>query len=129
MKKMTALVLVLVMALAVFSSCARKEEAKEETLKMSITIINKTGGTAKSISIKERIGSQKQEWSEGELANDQEITITFDTVTENGAPNLEFSFALENGNSVLVSILTKGDKVVTLTVDADGGANAEIAEK
>ena len=37
------------MALVVFSSCAKKEEAKEETVKMSITIINKTGETAKDI--------------------------------------------------------------------------------
>ena len=43
MKKLIALVLVLVTALVIFSSCAKKEEPKEETAKMSITIINKTG--------------------------------------------------------------------------------------
>ena len=129
MKKIIALVLVLVLALVVFSSCAKKEEAKEETAKMSITIINKTGETVKDLTMKEKIGSKNQEWSQGELANDQEGTITIDTVVDNGAPNIDFSFALESGNSILTNIHTKGDKIVTLKVDADGSAVAEITEK
>ena len=129
MKKIIALVLVLVMALVVFSSCAKKEEAKEETAKMSITIINKTGETAKDITLKEQKASKPQSWGQGELANDQESTITVNTVVENGAPFINFSYALENGNSIQTSIMTKGDKVITLTLGEDGSPLADIAEK
>ena len=129
MKKIIALVLVLVMALVVFSSCAKKEDAKEETAKMSITIINKTGETAKDITLKEQKASKPQSWGQGELANDQEITITVNTVVENDAPFINFSYAFENGNNIQTSIMTKGDKVITLTLGEDGSPLADIAEK
>ena len=128
-EKIIALVLVLVMALVVFSSCAKKEEAKEETAKMSITIINKTGETAKDITLKEQKASKPQSWGQSELANDQEITITVNIVVENNAPFINFSYALENGNNIQTSIMTKGDKVITLTLGEDGSPLADIAEK
>ncbi len=128
-EKIIALVFVLVMVLVVFSSCAKKEEAKEETAKMSITIINKTGETAKDITLKEQKASKPQSWGQGELANDQEITITVNTVVENDAPFINFSYALENGNNIQTSIMTKGDKVITLTLGEDSSPLADIAEK
>jgi len=130
MKKIIALVLVLVVALVVFSSCAKKEEAKEETAKIAYTIINKTGENVKDITLKEKIGSKNQEWGDKLLENDGEITITVDTVVQNGAPSIDFSYALESGNALLVEkIQTKGDKTITLKVDENGSAVAEIAEK
>lgn len=129
MKKLIAIVLVLVTALVLFSSCAKKEEAKEETAKMSITIINKTGETAKDITLKEQKAAKPQSWGQGELANEQEITITINTVVESGAPFINFSYALENGNSIQTSIMTKGDKLITLTIGEDGSPAADIAEK
>ena len=131
MKKIIALVLVLVLALVVFSSCAKKEE-KEETAKFTYTIIKKTGATVKDLTLKEKIGSQKQVWSDGSLDNDQEITITIETVVDNGAPNIEFSFMFEKDGAskgIITSIHTKGDKTITLTVDAEGDASAEVVEK
>lgn len=129
MKKLIAIVLVLVTALVLFSSCAKKEEAKEETAKMSITIINKTGETAKDITLKEQKAAKPQSWGQGELANEQEITITINTVVESGAPFINFSYALENGNSIQTSIMTKGDKLIALTIGEDGSPAADIAEK
>ena len=129
MKKMIALILVLVLALVVFSSCVRKEAAKEEIAQISITLVNKTGETVKDLSLKERIGSKKQALENGELADGQEITLTGETVVENGTPSLDFSFALESGNSMMTTIATKGDKIITLKVDADGSPVADIAEK
>lgn len=126
MKKMIALALVLVLALAVFSSCGKKEE---ETAKISITIVNKTGETAKDVTLKENAASKPQTWSNGKLENDQEITMTLDTVVDNGAPNLSFSYALENGNSIQTTIMTKGDKVITLKLGEEGSPEADIAEK
>ena len=131
MKKIIALVLVLVLALVVFSSCAKKE-SKEETAKFTYTIINKTGATVKDLTLKEKIGSQKQVWSDATLENDQEITITIETVVDNGAPNIEFSFMFEKDGAskgIITSIQTKGDKTITLTVDAEGSAEAEVVEK
>ena len=128
-KKIIALAVALVLALVVFTSCAKKEEVKEETATMSITIVNKTGETVTDLSLKERIGSHKQAVDEGKLVDGQEITFIMETVVDNGAPSLEFSYALESGNSVQTTIATKGDKIVTLTVDADGIPTADIAEK
>ena len=127
MKKIIALVLVLVLALVVFSSCAK--ETKEETAKMSITVINKTGETAKDITLKEQKAAKPQSWSNGELANEQQITIDINTVVENGAPFVNFSYSVESGNSYQTSIMTKGDKVITLTIGEDGSPAADIADK
>ena len=128
MKKIIALILVLVLALVVFSSCVKKE-AKEETAKMSITIVNKTGENVTNLSLKERIGSKKQALDNGKLADGQEITVTGETAVDNGAPSLDFTYALESGNSMMTTITTKGDKIITLKVDADGSPVADIAEK
>ena len=129
MKKMIALIVALVLGLVAFSACALKEEAKEETAKVSYTIVNKTGETVTDLTLKERIGSSKQKWSDGKLANDQEVTLTTETVVVNGAPSFDFSYALESGNSMMTTITTRGDKIITLTVDADGCPVADIAEK
>ena len=129
MKKMIALIVALVLGLVAFSACALKEEAKEETAKVSYTIVNKTGETVTDLTLKERIGSSKQKWSDGKLANDQEITLTTETVVDHGAPSFDFSYALESGNSMMTTITTRGDKIITLTVDADGCPVAVIDEK
>ena len=129
MKKMIALIVALVLGLVAFSACALKEEAKEETAKVSYTIINKTGETVTDLTLKERIGSSKQKWSDGKLASDQEVTLTTETVVDHGAPSFDFSYTLESGNSMMTTITTRGDKIITLTVDADGCPVADIAEK
>ena len=128
MKKILALLLVLVLGLVVFSSCS-KQAPKEETAKMTITIINKTGENVKDISLKERIGSKNQSWTSPELAADQEISFTIETVVEKGAPSLDFSYALENGNNMQTTIIFKGDQTITLTVSAEGSPEAEIVAK
>ena len=128
MKKTIALILVLVLGLVIFSSCS-KEEAKEETAKMTITVVNKTGETAKNIVLKEHVGSKKQSWDTPELANDEEVALTIDTVLDNGAPFLDFSYELENGNNVQTSIMIKGDQTITLKLGEGGSPEAEIATK
>ena len=45
------------------------------------------------------------------------------------ANNEGLSYALENGNNIQTSIMTKGDKVITLTIDKDGSPATDIAEK
>lgn len=128
MKKTIALILVLVLGLVIFSSCS-KEEPKEETAKMTITIVNKTGETAKKIVLKEHVGSKKQSWDTPELANDEEVALTIDTVLDNGAPFLDFSYELENGNNVQTSIMIKGDQTITLKLGEGGSPEAEIVTK
>ena len=124
-----ALVLILALSVAVFSSCAKKEEAKEETAKMNITIVNKTGETVKNITFEELSGSKKQKWETAELANDEEITVTIDTVVEKEAPNLQFSYGVESGNAMHTVIVEKGDKNITLKVVEDGRLGADIVTK
>ena len=51
------------------------------------------------------------------------------TVTENGAPNVEFFFQTESGQSYATMILEKGDKNVVLKADPAGGCMAEITAK
>ena len=96
---------------------------------MSFTIINKTGETARDITLKEQKAAKPQSWSNGELANEQQITIEVNTVVENGAPFINFSYSLENGSNYQTSIMTKGDKVITLTIGEDGSPAADVAEK
>ena len=95
----------------------------------SITIVNKTGENVTDLSLKERIGSKKQALDNGKLADGQEITVTGEIAVDNGAPSLDFTYALESGNSMMTTITTKGDKIITLKVDADGSPVADIAEK
>ena len=126
-----ALVLVIVTAVVLCTSCAKKE-AVEETAKMSITIVNQTGETAKDLTLKEQKGAKPQEWGQGELADGQEITINIETVVENGAPFLNVSYALENGDNYRnyqTSIMTRGDKVLTLKLDAEGSPTIEEVTK
>jgi hypothetical protein len=48
---------------------------------------------------------------------------------ENGAPFINFSYALENGNNIQTSIMTKGDKVITLTIGEDGSPATVLVKK
>ena len=129
MKKIIALSLVLVLALAVFFTCNRKVEAKEETAQISYTIVNKTGENVTDLSLKELIGTRKMAMSDGKLANGQEITLIINTTVVNGAPSFDFSYALESGNSMMTKLTAKGDKIITLKIDEDGCPAADIAEK
>ena len=96
---------------------------------MSVTIVNQTSENVKDVALKEQKGSRQQAWTRGELADGQEITFEIETVVENGAPFLNVSYALENASNYQTSILTKGDKVLTLMLDAEGSPTIEEVTK
>ena len=124
-----ALVLVLVSAVVVCTSCGKKEEAKEETAKMNITIVNQTGEEITGLTLKENIGSKKQIWNVGGLAADGEAALDIETVVEKEAPNLDFSFETKSNQQYRTSIIEKGDKSIVLKADPEGGFTAEITTK
>ena len=128
MKKIIALLLVLVLGLVVFSSCAKEEAPKEEEAKLKVTFVNKLGQTAKKIVMKETAG-KKNEWAAGDLADGTEVTMEITTTTLDGAPSIQVTYELENGSFWGGMIQFKGDQVVTLTLDANGSPNGEIKAK
>lgn len=126
--RLSILTLFIIIAMVVCNSCARKEAAEETTI-MNITIVNKTGETARNISVKEMIGTKNQVWETSELENGGEITMTINTVVEKGASKLEFSYEMENGNEFNTIIFEKGDKTITLKLGENNVIEAEIITK
>ena len=61
--------------------------------------------------------------------DEDETTLEIETTLVNGAPNIHFTYELENGSFWGSSILFKGDQVVTLTLDANGSPTGEIKAK
>ena len=121
-----ALVLVLVTAVVVLSSCGKK--AEEETAEMKIRFVNAAGMDIKQITLKDRIGSAKQEWATESLADGEEASLTIKPAVKDGAPELGFSF-IYDGNQRDTIIVEKGDKTITFKPDADGSIIAEIESK
>ena len=121
-----ALVLVLVTAAVVLSSCGKKVE--EETAEMKIRFVNAAGMDIKQITLKDRIGSEKQEWATESLADGNEVAMTIRPAVKNGAPELGFSYSsgdIQHGEF----IFEKGDKTITFKPDADENIIAEIENR
>ena len=121
-----ALVLVLVTAAVALSSCGRK--AEEETAEMTIRFVNAAGMNITKITLKDRIGSEKQEWATESLADGNEVSMTIKPAVKNGAPELDFSFKYGDNQHDTI-IVEKGDKTITFKPDADGSIIAGIESK
>ena len=121
-----ALVLVLVTAAVVLSSCGKK--AEEETAEMKIRLMNAAGMDITKITVKDRIGSEKQAWATESLADGNEVSMTIKPAVKNGAPELGFSFNYGDNQHDTI-IVEKGDKTITFKPDADGNIIAEIESK
>ena len=121
-----ALVLVLVTAVVVLSSCGKK--AEEETAEMTIRYVNAAGMDIKQITLKDRIGNAKQEWATESLADGNEVSMTIKPAVKNGAPELDFSFKYGDNQHDTI-IVEKGDKTITFKPDADGSIIPEIENK
>ena len=103
MKKVLTLVLVLALAVVLCVSCAKK--AAEETAEMNIRLVNASGVELTKITLKERIGSQHQEWATESLADGSEVAMKINTVVKNGAPELDFFY--NNGDTQYGSIISE----------------------
>lgn len=121
-----ALVLVLVTAVVVLSSCGKK--AEEETAEMKIRLVNAAGMDITKITVKDRIGSEKQAWATESLADGNEVSMTIKPAVKNGAPELDFSFNYGDNHYDTI-IVEKGDKTITFKPDADGSIIPEIENK
>lgn len=124
-----ALVLVVVAVVVVCTSCAKKEEAKEETAKIRYTLVNQTGEAITNITMKEKIGTMNQVWTVEGMAVDQESALEVNTVVENGAPSIDFAFSTGSGKAFQTLIMEKGDKTIVMKSDSDNGVVAEITGK
>ena len=126
MKKVLGLVLVIALAVVLCVSCAKK--AEEETAEMKIRFVNAAGMDITQITLKDRIGSEKQEWATESLADGNEVSMTIKPAVKNGAPELDFSFKYGDNQHDTI-IVEKGDKTITFKPDADGNIIAEIESK
>ena len=126
MKKVLGLVLVIALAVVLCVSCAKK--AEEETAEMKIRLVNAAGMDITKITVKDRIGSAKQEWATESLADGNEVSMTIKPAVKNGAPELDFSFTYGDNQHDTI-IVEKGDKTITFKPDADGNIIAEIESK
>jgi len=89
MKKIFALILVLVLALVVFSSCAKKEEVKQETLKFPV--YNRSGETITKLTI--ATGKGTSAISVGNIENGANIEIN--QITVDSDDTLKITVALK----------------------------------
>ena len=126
MKKVLGLVLVIALAVVFCVSCAKK--AEEETAEMKIRFVNAAGMDITQITLKDRIGSEKQEWATESLADGSEVAMTIKPAVKDGAPELDFSFNYGDNQHGTI-IVEKGDKTITFKPDADGNIIAEIESK
>ena len=126
MKKVLGLVLVIALAVVLCVSCAKK--AEEETAEMKIRFVNAAGMDITQITLKDRIGSEKQEWATESLADGSEVAMTIKPAVKDGAPELDFSFNYGDNQHGTI-IVEKGDKTITFKPDADGNIIAEIESK
>ena len=83
-KKILVLILALTLTAVLCVSCAGKGTKKEETVKMTLTIENRTGEAVTDVSVKEKTGSRNQTWSVARIDAGKKNELTIDTVTENG---------------------------------------------
>ena len=120
MKKTIALILVLVLALVVFSSCAKKEEAPEKGT-VKYTIVNNTGKKVTETTLSDTRSENKVESKAGEggLPDGQSIAYEMEVVLENNAPDVMFGFTVEGGDN-LVGHVMQASGTITLTLDEEG---------
>ena len=119
MKKIIALLLVLVMALVVFSSCAKKEEPK--TVKVSYTIVNNTGKNVTETTLSDQKSSNKLESKAGEggLPDGQSTGIEMEVQKEKDMIDVMFGYTVEGGDSMMGPIV-KENGTITLKLTDDG---------
>ncbi len=125
-KRWFALSLVLMLAVVLCVSCAKKEE-KEETINMTLVFENKTGEDVEKISVKDKISGKT--WEVKDIAADQKSELGIIPVVKESAPNVELTVTLKSGNSFSTLIQDKGDKNVILQAGADGKFEVTITAK
>ena len=125
--KMPALLLVIVAAVFVCTSCEKKEETKAENIQIRIRIVNQLSEAVKEIQLEttEKFG-MKQEWKMGNVPAGAESSMTITTLAEEDAPDITACFTTVSGQGYETAINTKGDKTITLKADPNGGIVAEI---
>lgn len=121
MKKIFALILVLVLALAVFSSCGKKEEVK--TADCKYTIYNRTGSKVTNITFTDTKKEKSAFEIKTSLEDGAKTEFTFNCIVDDtGTPNLRVEFKTENGGGAGTSLNQKTDSITlgngTITFEA-----------
>ena len=128
MKKIIALVLVLVLALVVFSSCSKKEETLEKGT-VSYTIVNSTGKNVTEMTLSDTRSDTKVESKAGEdgLPDGQSVALELQVMLEKNAPDVMFGFTVEGGDNLVGHIMQKSG-TITLKLDEEGRPAFDISE-
>ena len=119
MKKVLALILVLVLAVILCVSCSQKKEEKAETTEelVTFTFYNRTGETVDKLTIVDNIS--KREMTTSGLPDGAEHETGLTVVLENGAPSLTLSFETKT-SQYGAPLMQKGGPVTLLPVTGEG---------
>ncbi len=125
-KKVLALVLVLVAVLAVCVSCAGGGQRGPVTYKVK----NNTVGDLSIVIFKEKIG-KGQTWTFSNMLPEQESEVTLYTNLNNGAPDLQFKVINKAGVEFAMDLNQKGDKIININNDPDslGKLKVQLEDK
>lgn len=117
-KKLFALTLVLVVAVVVCVSCAKKEEPLKEVA-VNYTVINNTGKVVTLITLSDTRSDNKAESKPGEggLPDSESVGIGLPVKVENNAPDVMFGFTVEGGDNLTGHIMQTGGTITLLTKD------------
>ena len=123
MKKIiVALVLALALAIVgiVCASGAKKEPALEKGT-VSYTVVNNTGKNVIKMSLSDMRSENKMEAEpqEGGLPDGQSVGIELPAMLEKNAPDVMFSYTVEDGSSVFAHVYQKTG-TITLLNSSDG---------
>jgi hypothetical protein len=113
-KKVLALVLVLVAVLAVCVSCAGGGQRGPVTYKVK----NNTVEDLAIVIFKEKI-DKGQTWTITNMVPEQEGEFTLYTNLNNGAPDLQFKVINKAGTEFATDLNQKGDKIINIISDPD----------
>ena len=123
MKKIiVALVLALALAIVgiVCASGAKKEPALEKGT-VSYTVVNNTGKNVTKMTLSDMRSENKMEAEpqEGGLPDGQSVGIELPAMLEKNAPDVMFSYTVEDGSSVFAHVYQKTG-TITLLNSSDG---------
>ena len=131
MKKILALALVCVLALAVLASCAKKEEPKaEQSALVSYTVYNRTGEKVKELTLADTRSDKS--WSFGGIADGTSIGVSVDAVLDDtGTPSLTLGYTTEtvNGGGVIINQKIENITLLPGSVEFTAPAEEKTEEK
>ena len=117
MKKVMALVLVLMLAVAICVSCAKKEEAAAPVM-VSYTVYNRSGVDIQKLTATDNVG--KGQVAVESIANGDSGVIGLQVTPKDGVPNVTLSFEMADAQQYS-TVMSVAESPVTLLPFTENG--------